>query len=269
MCWGYNYYGQLGTGALGYSLLPVAVSGFEGGEPPTPTATPTASATRTATETATATATPTASATHTLTATTIPSASATRTATATATESPIATATRTPTNTATETATATATWTPIATASKTPTATATRTETVTATATPRPMRVVMPIILGAFTPLCDAYEFNDDFVHAWGPLRSGQDYDAYLCADDSVDWYYFDATQAGPVVIDLRVPPTVDYDLYLYAQGAQIGQSTLYGLGVAEHIEITATGPGRFHVRVYPYSGRDSSNAYRLRAVFP
>jgi hypothetical protein len=128
--------------------------------------------------------------------------------------------------------------------------------------------VALPIILADHALPCDIYEFNDDYLHAWGPLVSGKDYAALLCEGDSVDWYYIDVTRAATVTVTLAVPATVDYDLYLHDAQGVIAESAQYGLGQDERIEKSVAA-GRYFVRVYPYSGHDSSNVYRLRAVYP
>jgi hypothetical protein len=106
----------------------------------------------------------------------------------------------------------------------TPTRTATPgTPTATATAvTPTSGSVVqLPLILRnhaapqpsptptlTTTPAaaCDAYEPNDAPESPWGPLVSGQSYQARLCTGDWEDDYHFDATAPGTAQVRLQLP---------------------------------------------------------------
>jgi hypothetical protein len=223
--------------------------------PSGPTDTPTPTKTPTDTPTPTRTSTPTRTPTNTPTPTSTP------TLTGTPVDTPTPTRTLSPTGTVENTHTATTT----------PTRTETRTPTVTCTHTSQwAYTVSLPIILNA-RPFCDAYEFNDDYLHAWGPLVSGQEYKAYICEGDSSDWYYIETSTVGNVAISLIVPATVDYDLFLMDyQDHTLGKSEATGNGVNESIDVYVPLPGKYLVWVRPYgAGRDSSNAYRLQVVYP
>ena len=55
--------------------------------------------------------------------------------------------------------------------------------------------------------LCtDAYEPNDYDFTAYGPLTSGDSYDAKICSATDVDWYKIEVGSAGDIDLTL-VPP--------------------------------------------------------------
>jgi hypothetical protein len=253
----------------------------------TPTATRTATATATATRTPSATLTPsptwtpsaTATATRTATATTIPSQ------TPTATPGPSPTPTETPTVTQTHTETPTATHTPTETAipTRTPTHTmgpsATPTNTATPGPSPTPTRTGTPrpgalMRLPAITcSRADEYEPNNFQVEAFGPIISGQKYVGFLASMTDYDWFYLDKAAPGPIDITLDVPPSGDYDIYLFLADASggnqyVAKSDRFGNGVDEYIFFNAPIATRYYILIYPYSDANVNAPYVLRASY-
>ncbi|MBC7259466.1 MAG: hypothetical protein H5T65_09480 [Chloroflexi bacterium] len=267
----------------------------------TPTATATTTPTATRTGTATATPTPTRTPTATPTRTNTPAASPTSTrtgtpsatATLTQTRTPTATPTRTPTMTATPTATRTPTFTPgpsptptdtpTPTATATPTPTATETLTATPTATPGPSptptptsppgparRLRLPAIACSRT---DEYEPNNFQAQAYGPVVSGQRYVGFLASMMDYDWFYLVKAAPGPIDITLDVPPSGDYDIYLFLAGATggnqyVAKSDRYGNGVDEYIYFNAPIATEYYILVYPYSDAHPNAPYVLRVLY-
>ena len=226
--------------------------------------------------TPTATPTPTPTATATVTATPSPTPTATSTATPTATPTPTntPTCTPTPTSTPTKTPTPTHTFTPTCTSTPTRTPTQTPTATSTRTATPNPsysIHVFLPLILKHYPP-CDPYEPNNA-PPGWGPLVSGHNYQAKLCWGDSEDYYHFTITSLDNIDINLDVPATVDYHMWLYHEDGTaypVGSSANIGKGVDEHIDYTPTMMGRYYIRIRPRltEDHDDANSYTLVASF-
>ena len=113
-------------------------------------------------------------------------------------------------------------------------------------------------------PPCDAYEPNDHWTLAWGPLLADQPYTARLCRSDPGDWYSVWSGTAGALVLELDVPDGMDYDLWLYATTnppTLVASSERYGDGVDEGIRFE-TGSALYYVLVSPYAGRRSDSAW-------
>lgn len=230
-----------------------------------PTQTPTATGTGTATPTRTPTRTPTASHTPTRTATITPGPSPTPSATPTATPTPSATPT------ATDTPTPTATFTPGPSPTPTDTPTPGPSPTPTRTATPAPAgRLRLPAIACSRT---DDYEPNNFQVQAYGPLVSGQKYVGFLAHMMDYDWFYLVKAAPGPIDITLDVPPSGDYDIYLFLAGATggnqyVAKSDRYGNGVDEYIYFNAPIATEYYILVYPYSDAHPNAPYVLRVLY-
>ena len=130
-------------------------------------------------------------------------------------------------------------------------------------------RVFLPIVLKR--TLCALYEPNNDYQHAY-PLAAPGTYTSYLCAGDSDDWYVINLARAASVSLELTVPTSVDYDLYLYRQVSGVLQleakSDQYGHGVTESISYPADAPGPYYIRVFPYEGRSDRDPYILRVSY-
>jgi hypothetical protein len=121
-------------------------------------------------------------------------------------------------------------------------------------------------------PLCDPYEPNNA-PPGWGPLVSGQNYQAKLCWGDNEDYYHFSITSLENIVIDLDVPATVDYHMWLYHESDTtypVGSSANIGKGVDEYITYTPTTTGTYYIRIRPRheEDHDDVNSYTLVASF-
>gem|GEM_PF-3310913 len=244
---------------------------------PTSTRTGTPSATATPTPTRTPTATPTRTPTMTATPTTTPTPTFTPGPSPTPTDTPPPTATATPTPTATETLTATPTATPGP--SPTPTDTPTATPTITPGPSPTPtptsppapvQRLRLPAIACSRT---DEYEPNNFQAQAYGPVVSGQRYVGFLTSMMDYDWFYLVKAAPGPIDITLDVPPSGDYDIYLFLAGATggnqyVAKSDRYGNGVDEYIYFNAPIATEYYILVYPYSDAHPNAPYVLRVLY-
>jgi hypothetical protein len=140
--------------------------------------------------------------------------------------------------------------------------------------TPTPaygISVFLPLILKHHPP-CDPYEPNGA-PPGWGPLVSGQNYQAKLCWGDNEDYYHFTITSLDNIVIHLDVPATVDYHMWLYHESDTINpvdSSANIGKGVDEHIAYTHTMIGRYYIRIRSRLAEDHDdvNSYTLMASF-
>jgi hypothetical protein len=115
--------------------------------------------------------------------------------------------------------------------------------------------VYLPVVQKKF--FCDQYEPNDRRDTAWGPLAGGQVIYAQICQGDPRDLYYFDASRAVQVTIDLSsVPPDADFGLYLWDQTGVIPLcGSRNGPGQDEKVVCTMPVKGRYYIDVYPWSG--------------
>jgi hypothetical protein len=115
----------------------------------------------------------------------------------------------------------------------------------------------------------DIYEPNDTLSQAYGPLTSSQVYTAYIWdATDTGDYYYFTATTAADVTVNLTNIPALagaDYDLYVYDE--EDGDWEGYSLGIGtttETVTFRAELGKRYHILVNPYAGFSSTQPYYL-----
>ena len=144
------------------------------------------------------------------------------------------------------------------------------TATTTVTITVPYVSIYLPLILKNYP--CDPYEPNNA-PPGWGPLVSDQNYQARLCWGDSDDWYHFTVTSLDNIVINLEVPATVDYHMWLYHESdifnPVVGSATT-GKGVDEHIDYTPKSKGTYYVRIYSRheEDHDDVNSYTLVASF-
>jgi serine protease Do len=114
----------------------------------------------------------------------------------------------------------------------------------------------------------NAYEPNETFDQAYGPLDSGKVYEAYIGSEEDVDLYYIDVTSRDPIIIDLtNISWRCDYDLYL---GDSDGELVDYSWGTAdsEHIEYQPTTTGTYYIQVDTYSSYSLDEPYSLVAAF-
>lgn len=132
------------------------------------------------------------------------------------------------------------------------------------------MRLRLPAIACSRT---DEYEPNDFQVLAFGPIVSGQKYVGFLAHIMDYDWFYVVKAAPGPIDITLDVPPSGDYDLYLFLAGASggnqyVAKSDRYGNGVDEYIYFNAPIATEYYILVYPYSDAHPNAPYVLRALY-
>ncbi|MFZ5351601.1 MAG: M4 family metallopeptidase [Bacillota bacterium] len=115
----------------------------------------------------------------------------------------------------------------------------------------------------------DTYEPNNSRTEAYGAIASGTVYDSYIYSSNDVDYYYFDISAAGNISVTLTNLPG-DYDLYLLnSSGSTIAKSEK-GSTSNESISYSASGTGRYYVKVIGYSGAYStSTKYALKATYP
>lgn len=110
-------------------------------------------------------------------------------------------------------------------------------------------------------------------MQAYGPVVSGQRYVGFLASMTDYDWFYLVKTAPGPIDITLDVPPSGDYDIYLFLAGASggnqyIAKSDRYGYGVDEYIYFNAPIATEYYILVYPYSDAHPNAPYVLRVLY-
>jgi len=153
---------------------------------------------------------------------------------------------------------------PTATLTLRPTATPSRTPTPTPTITATPTA----------TPWCDPYEPNNDrYTNPWGPLQSGQSYQAKLCTGDAEDNYYFNVGTTNQMQLHLQLPDSLltFTSIWLYAPG-KLDQPISGCGGWVNTSEYTTTCSipqvGRYIIRLYTDGVADDVNPYMLQATF-
>jgi len=122
-------------------------------------------------------------------------------------------------------------------------------------------------------PCYDTHE-PDDSEHYldWPPLEPGMPVEGYICYEhihledgESVeerDWYYFQIDSLYDIEVDLDVPDTVNYDLFLWVGHWESSDDP--GRGVDEHIEWSAQGIGTYAVVVKSLGDADNCTPYEL-----
>jgi hypothetical protein len=118
----------------------------------------------------------------------------------------------------------------------------------------------------------DRYEPNNTIDQAYGPLLSGELYEAYIWnAQDKSDYYYFTSSSGVPVQIALtNIAPGADYDLYVYEYDGQyrlIASSDGTG-NVDEKISFAPVQGRTYYVRIYQFDGFSNQQPYHLRVVY-
>jgi uncharacterized repeat protein (TIGR01451 family) len=136
-----------------------------------------------------------------------------------------------------------------------------------------------PYILWVRFPLCVCMDTRepDDYEHylEWPPLEPGMCVDGYICyehmhLEDSQwlerDWYYFQIDSLYDIEVDLDVPDTVNYDLFLWV-GDHWEPSENPERGADEHIEWSPWGIGTYVVVVKSLGDADNCTPYTLKVT--
>jgi hypothetical protein len=121
----------------------------------------------------------------------------------------------------------------------------------------------------------DVYEPNDSPAQAYGPLTSGQVYEAYIWdTTDPDDYYYLIPSTTDAVQVTLgQIPANCDYDLYIYyydydeGRYEQVASSRETG-NATESATFPPVAGRTYYIRVYPYSGFSSQQLYRLATTY-
>jgi uncharacterized repeat protein (TIGR01451 family) len=120
----------------------------------------------------------------------------------------------------------------------------------------------------------DNYEPNDSIGQAYGPLRSGYTYIAYIwSALDQDDFYYFTPITTNTVRVTLtNIPAGNDYDLYSYYHAGGdsyplVTQSRQPG-NANEQATFTPLAGRRHFIRVYRFQGHSDVQPYYLVVTY-
>lgn len=196
----------------------------------------------------------------------------TMTPTPTRTHTPTPTLTDTPTQTATVVNFDTPTPTPTRTQNPTPTATKSTTPTATATRLTNGYDFHVPIVFGnkCFSGP-EEREFNNFPIQANGPLCRGVTYTG--TARDQLDYFMFDTTARGDIIISVPDHKRTDAQLALFDNRALDGAPPIANDptqfdGLSIHYRDAP--PGRYYIGIYVESPDPSDNrTYTLQLAFP
>lgn len=113
----------------------------------------------------------------------------------------------------------------------------------------------------------DAYEPNDDYSQATGPIASGEAIRAYISWEQDVDVYYIQIRTAQTISAKLtNIPFGTDYDLYLLDRANVLASSD--SQASEEFIEYSPSGTGTYWIAVSSYDGASSTAPYTLTVTY-
>lgn len=109
----------------------------------------------------------------------------------------------------------------------------------------------------------DAYEPNDDYSQATGPVTSGEVIRAYISWEQDVDVYYIQIRTTQTISVKLTdIPSGTDYDLYLLDRSSVLASSD--SQASTELIDYMPSETGTYWIAVSSYSGASSTSPYTL-----
>src|SRR3990172_3861778 len=123
------------------------------------------------------------------------------------------------------------------------------------------------------TPCTDAYEPNDSFVTAYGPLTSRNSYTGKICSSTDVDYFKITAGNTGTISVTLSVPSDKDYDLFLYnSSQAFVALSNIGVAGETETIVHNTSTAGTYYISVEGFDKGidfDETQTFTLSGTWP
>lgn|GEM_PF-2723053 len=108
--------------------------------------------------------------------------------------------------------------------------------------------------------------YTDAEIHYGGPLSSGKKYYGYQ--DDQKDYFYFNTTNTGRIVVELTGYSGTGVQLQLFRGIPSAGSRVALRMSPPYHLEYNG-GPGRYYVYIYTESGFNRATPYELTATFP
>lgn len=122
----------------------------------------------------------------------------------------------------------------------------------------------------------DTHEPDNNYAEGanFPTLVSGQSFESYICkehvgGDPERDYYWFNFTSLSQITVDLAVPDTVNYDLFLWCTDLSNWLSSeKTGQGADEKITLNPPSTGGCWVIVKSLGDYDNCNPYGLKATF-
>ena len=116
----------------------------------------------------------------------------------------------------------------------------------------------------------DAYEPNDSYGQAYGPIDSGKNYSGgEVSTSDDADWFYFEIKNTGTISVSVTINNSgADLDWYLYKDGnfsSYVARG--YTTNNPESGTYNATSVGKYYLKVVGYNG--STSGYTLKVTYP
>ena len=133
--------------------------------------------------------------------------------------------------------------------------------------------IYLPVVMRKYFT-CDSYEPNDNrFLNPWGPLQSGQPYQAKLCTGDTEDNYYFEAGSTGQAQLRLQLPSSLigHTAIWLYEQSDLsqpiCGKAPVVQTDYAFSCSLPAL--ARYVLRLYTDGTSDNAHSYTIWVTHP
>jgi hypothetical protein len=128
----------------------------------------------------------------------------------------------------------------------------------------------LPLIVRNYA--LDLGEPNNTPEQAFGPLASGQVYQAFIWDEaDTEDYYHFTPTTADEVSVELsNIPAGHDYDLWIYSYDGKynlVDYSNNTG-NANEYITFTPVAGEPIYVRVWRFDGFGNAQPYHLMVIY-
>ncbi len=86
----------------------------------------------------------------------------------------------------------------------------------------------------------------------------------FISSTSDVDYFRVNATAGQTIALNMTVPSSVDYDLYLLNSSGALLRGSENGTGASESISFVATYTGTHFVQVMRYSGSSTTASYSL-----
>ncbi len=120
----------------------------------------------------------------------------------------------------------------------------------------------------SLSPTIDAWEDNNTSQTAT-PIREYQEVSSTLLPAGDEDWYRFQNSTAGEVIVAVYPPATIDAVVQVYSGGSLIATADEEIVGQPEILSFNAGAAQTYALRVTDYHGFASNLPYRIKLLVP